>query len=365
MNAVHGGDVESVAAWSGHRPTDLLDFSANINPLGPPDSVRRTLAEAARETAWLSRYPDPLYRELRAALARELGIDAECIAVGNGSAALLDAAIRRFRARRCLLPVPAFSEYRKALEQNAVELVMHRLDPAAAFRLDLDACVRAAAAAACDLCVVSNPHNPSGSHLSRAEVLELEARLRSARCSLVVDEAFVDYVLEASISAEACELPETVVLRSLTKFYAIPAIRVGYAVARAKAAREIAAWLPSWPVGSLASRVAIAVLGERVYARRTIVANAEARQALLTSLRAIGLRVFPSAANFLLIDLGETGELADRLRERLIREHGIVVRSCSDYEVLREGAYVRVAVRGPDENRRLVEAIANLLPTRR
>jgi threonine-phosphate decarboxylase len=358
MNAVHGGDVEAVAAWSGRGVDEMLDFSANVNPLGPPDGVLRILREAAEEPSRLMRYPDPSHRRLRTALANKLHIERENIAVGNGSAALIDAVIRSLRPRRCLLPVPAFSEYRKALEQNGVEVVPLHLDPAARFRLEPRVLEYAAAQGRCELCILCNPHNPSATYLSRAEVFQLLDLLRSRGCTLLVDEAFIDYVPDASISD--LKASRAIVLRSLTKFYAIPAFRVGYAIAEPRMAQVIMSVLPSWPVGTIAEAAAEAAVMDDVYDRRALAANAEAREALAGGLRALGLHVFDSATNFVLADVGGIEQSADRLRERLIREFGIIVRSCSDYDVLGNGAYIRVAVKAPEDNGRLLDALAEL-----
>ena len=359
MIPVHGGNVEEIAAAIGRDVGDVVDFSANVNPLGMPDAVKRALAAIASDPTSVERYPDPRYQDLRAALSVRLGIESDCIAIGNGSAALIDAAIRALRPRRCLLPVPAFSEYRKALELNGVDVVVFPLDPAREFELDLESCVRAAEQRECDLCIIVNPHNPSGALIRNGDLLNLIERLAGVGCVVLVDEAFIDYVPGQSIVKATAVSRTAIVLRSLTKFFAIPGMRIGYAAATATNARAVQAALPSWPVGTIEAQAVIAALDDANYVQRTLSFNARARSEMQRGFHDLGLQAFPSHANFVLVDIRPLSESADALREHLIEYEGIAVRSCSDYDILGD-LYVRVAVKSGTDNRRLLDALAKM-----
>jgi threonine-phosphate decarboxylase len=357
MSAVHGGDLVGVARAFGRDPATLLDFSANVNPLGPPDGVVAVLREVVASPSALAAYPDPFARALVAAIAAREAVAPERVLVGNGGAALLDAAVRALGARRCVLPQPAFSEYARALRAAGTEIVPFPLLPEADFALDADALAMRVRETGADLCVFANPHNPSGALLAPGRVLALVRSLARLGCATIVDEAFVDYVPEASIVGVLGEDEPVVVLRSLTKFYAIPGMRVGYGFASRASAERVRAAFPSWPVGTLEQRAALAALADDDYARRTRAANERERAQLAAALAALGLRVFPSSANFLLLDVRALASDASTLRAALIARSGIVVRAFAEDSALRSLPAIRVAVRDADDNLRLLAAI--------
>ena len=359
---VHGGDVEAIARLSGRPAAALLDFSANINPLGPPPEVIAALRKALEDTAALVRYPDAEQPALRAALARHTRTTPEAIALGNGSAALLHAAIRSLAPRRCIVPVPAFSEYAAALHQHGAEMVPFPLSARDAFALDTAALVAHAKRAGADLCIVNNPHNPSGAVMQRGPMRALSEQLGHIGCRTIVDEAFVDYVPTASIAGILP--PKAIVLRSLTKFYAMPGLRIGYAVGAPADASALEARLPSWPVSTLAYTAARAALDASAYAQRTIATNAIARADLHDALQSIGVGVWASAANFVLVDLAPRKAYAADVRDRLLERGGIIVRACDDYENLAP-TFIRVAVRSAAENATMVSGLDSVLACER
>jgi threonine-phosphate decarboxylase len=357
VTAQHGGDVAGIARAFGRAGETLLDFSANVNPLGPPAGVVEVLRRAVADPRILAAYPDPHARELVAVLAEREEIAAERVVVGNGGAAILDAAVRALRPCRCVLPLPAFSEYARALSAARVAITAFPLTPETSFALDPERLIRCVQAAGADLCVFANPHNPSGTLLERDRVLALVRALADAGCTSIVDEAFIDYIPDESIARHVGEDEPVVVLRSLTKFYAIPGLRVGYAFASRALAAPIRAAFPSWPVGTLEQAAAVAALDDEPYAERTRSSNADERARFMRALERCGITVFPAAANFLLTDVRALDPDTERLRTRLIREHGFIVRTFPDDRVLRENALIRLAVRAGAENALLVRAL--------
>jgi threonine-phosphate decarboxylase len=357
MTAQHGGDVTGIARAFGRAAETLLDFSANVNPFGPPPGVVDVLRNAATNPRILTAYPDPHARGLTDAIAEREQIGTERIIVGNGGAAILDAAVRALRVRRCVLPVPAFSEYARALAAASVAVTTFPLEPETGFALDPERLVRCVRSGGAELCIFANPHNPSGALLERDRMLALVRALSEAGCTSIVDEAFIDYVPEESIAREVGADEPVVVLRSLTKFYAIPGLRVGYAFASRALAAPIRSAFPSWPVGTLEQDAAVAALGDEPYAERTRISNADERARFTRVLERCGARVFPAAANFLLSDVRALSPDTERLRESLIREHGCIVRTFPDDPVLRENGLIRLAVRAGSENALLVRAL--------
>jgi threonine-phosphate decarboxylase len=358
---VHGGDLADIGRRHGIDPRTLLDFSANLNQLGPPPALLRELAAAASDIADLGRYPDSDYATLRGALARHLDVAPEAIVVGNGAAALLGTAISALGVRRCVVPTPAFSEDRHAIANAGACFHPVALDPARAYAVESDSIRSALDTAGADACLITNPHNQSGSLIARETVLHIVHTARTRGAYTIVDEAFIDYAPEASVTRDAATTQALVTIRSLTKFYAVPALRVGYAVCEPALARRLAAALPSWPVTTLAARAVAAALDDADYASRTRAVNALERERLLSGLLALGLTAQPSSANYLLIALPPGAPRAPEIVRSLIIDARIVVRDCSSFEGLETGKHIRVAVRSSVENARLIAALRRIL----
>jgi threonine-phosphate decarboxylase len=356
MSVFHGGDVRSLAARARRDAATILDFSANINPLGPPEGVKAALAAFARDASELSRYPDPHATDVRAALARRHGVAPDGIVVANGSAAMIAAVVLASDAKRCVLPVPAFSEYAKALRAHGTQAIPVPLGPHA--RADETArIVGAARDRAAEICLLANPNNPTGALRTRASVLELARELATVSCRLIVDEAFMDYEPGESIARDAAAIG-TIVIRSLTKFYAIPGVRLGYAIARDDLRRAIDASLPSWPIGTIETQIALAAIADPDFDARSRATNARERARFRAELERLGLRVTDSAANFLFADVAPLRTTAAAWNDRLLRDAGIAVRVCDDYDGLPTRTFVRIAVRGEADNDRLLAAVA-------
>jgi threonine-phosphate decarboxylase len=358
---VHGGEVWAVAQELGIAASELLDFSANINPRGLPARARERLAKEASDACLLSYYPDRSARHLREALGQQLAITADAIVVGPGAESLLAPILRYLQPVQALVPVPAFSEYRRVCEQQQIEFAPFPLHRSELFRVSMDRLCRRIESESPGVVLLNNPHNPSGAMLDQREVRLVADTALSARSTLLADEAFIDYVPYASLIREAAIQPGLIVIRSLTKFYGCPALRVGYAVAHPETIQHIQSLLPTWPVTQLASDALAEAVTDREYAEESLRENAIERDRLAESLRELSLFVFPSAANYLLLELGPNMPTASELRERLIAKRRILIRNCDSYEGLARGRYVRVAVRAREENCRLIQALAEEL----
>ena len=358
---VHGGDVWQVAEEFGIPASGILDFSANINPRGlPPQALQRFQREASGPQS-LSCYPDPSARRLRQALSEQLAVPAEAIAVGAGAEALLDPILRCLRPRRVLVPIPAFSEYRRVCERLQAEFVPFPLDRAELFRVPVDRLCRRMESEECDVVLLNNPHNPSGALLDRDEILPILDAAQSRGGTLLMDEAFIDYSPHDSLVGDAARRPGSIVLRSLTKFYGCPALRVGYVVAPPDTIERIRSLVATWPVTQLALDTLSEAVADNAYAAASLRDNGAERERLGSSLASLGISVFPPAANYLLLELRADMPSASELRRRLIVKHRILIRNCDSYEGLTPGRYVRVAVRSNEENHRLIEAMAGEL----
>lgn len=340
----HGAHGGAAARSLGVPEGDFLDFSQNVNPLGPPAVALAAAREALLRKS--GRYPDLDYPELREALAGYLGVSSGIVLPTNGGAEALFLAARAAAhpGGRALVLEPTFSEYSAAARAAGLEPVRRvARAPHSGFRLDADTLEDLDGVALVFLC---NPNNPTGDALSRREVLEVAQRARAAGTALVVDEAFADFLPEASVAGNVEE--GLYVARSFTKFFAVPGLRLGCLLTADPGRAQ--AFQPSWSVNVVAAAAGIAAAGDAAFIEASLREVARLRRELLASLDALpGLAAFAGAANFVLVR-GPEG-LPERLAHR-----GVLVRGCEPFMGL--GAeYFRVAVRGAEENGRLLEAL--------
>ncbi len=348
----HGGQLRQIADRFGIPLAELLDFSANINPEGPPAAVLSCLRLSLDTPSIIANYPDLDEMDLRRSLAGYAGVRPENVAVANGFVPLLDATLRSLPVRRCLVPVPAFVEYRRTLERSRVEMIPHIL------AADSDFGCKAADlfSKPCDAILLANPQNPSGVLSSRETLLRITEEAAERNIYVLLDEAFIDYSPEATFAREIDRFPNFIVFRSVTKFFGIAGLRVAYATANRELCRQVQDGIAPWSVTSLASLAAGLAVQDEAYARHTIALNNERRDQMRVAIRKLGIHVYPSAANFLLLRLPCSID-CQPFWERLIREHKIVLRNCANYESLCDG-HLRAAVRRHAENERLVAALA-------
>ena len=349
MRLVHGGD------WAGYRAEfgcDALDFSANVSPLGLPAGVAAAITNAL-PTA--DRYPDPLCRELRAALAGAEGVPADWILCGNGAADLIFRLALAVRPRRALLPAPTFAEYEAALQTVgcAVQRVFLREENEFAVTEEFIDAVTPET----DIVFLCQPNNPTGQVTPPALVERLVRRCAECGAVLVVDECFLDFLPDRdawTAKQFLRDAPQLIILKAFTKLYAMAGVRLGYALCGDAALLEKmrGAGQP-WAVSSLAQAAGLAALQETAYADAVRALIAEQRPRMAAGLRALGLRVMDGQANYLLFRA--TPDFGEKLRRR-----GAVVRSCANYPGL-DAAWYRTAVRTAEENTRLLQIMGEIL----
>lgn len=350
----HGGNVFQIARELGLDPMAILDFSASINPLGMPAGVRRTALAALDQAV---HYPEIDAASLVAALAAHLGLPAGNLLPGSGSTELLYLFPRVFRPRRALLVTPAFSEYERSLQQAGVAIDFFPLSPDDGFRFDAGSLLRRLTPQT-DLVLLTNPGNPSGAGIEPAVIEEIARAVRE-QAVVGVDEAFVDFAPHLSIIDRVPEHANLYVLRSLTKFYAIPGLRAGYLAGPERGIARLAAARPPWPFSTVAQAAAEACLREEAYRQQTLQLIPVLRRLLAEGLAALGLTVFPSVANYLLVRLEEAGQTAAEVAAAL-RGRGMLIRDCANFPPL-DARFFRVAVRTAEENAKLLAALREVL----
>ena len=345
----HGGGIQQAAAELQRPVAEILDFSASINPLGMPATVRSAAAAALDDAI---HYPEIHAESLVAALASYHHLDPRHFLPGNGSTPLFALFARTLRPRRALVVRPAFSEYQRALELAGTEIDVFDLDPDENFTLDVAQLLHRITPAT-DLLLLANPGNPSGARIEATTILTLAKALRE-QALVAVDEAFIDFCPDASILSAVATHPNLYIFRSMTKFYAIPGLRIGYLAGPMHGISRLQEETEPWALSTVAIAAAKAALTATAYNEESLQLIPQLRAQLTDGLRNLGLHVYPSAANYLLLRLEEAG--ADELATAL-RQEGILLRSCSNFPPL-DACYLRLAVRTATENERLLAALA-------
>ena len=350
---VHGGNIQEAIKRYGLEGKNILDFSSNVNPLGPSATAMRA---AKKALSLIDRYPDPDLTDLRKAIARYFGIKPEQVICGNGSNGLIHLIPRVFRPKKVLVHMPTFTEYAAAVEEAGGEVVPLWLNEREGFRVD--PLEMAFALKGMDMAFLCNPNNPTGLLMTRAEMAELMGHSLQYGVRLVVDEAFIDFIESESIVKQAVEASLLICLRSFAKFFGMPGLRIGYAVSDEATIAALRAGQEPWTVTIPAEHAAIAALNDWWHIKKTRRVIEKERDRLLSALRLLpGVEPFPCAANFIFMKVGsfDASLLVEKLGLR-----GLLVRDCSSFPGLDSG-FVRIAVRTGWENRRLVKALRGLL----
>ncbi|NEQ32580.1 MAG: threonine-phosphate decarboxylase [Leptolyngbya sp. SIO4C5] len=356
---VHGGNLAWAASLAGCSPDQLLDFSASINPWGPPQSA---IAAIMAHLADLRHYPDPNYLALRSRLAQLHAISADQVLPGNGAAELLTWAIRDCSSLEAVyLPTPAFSDYQRSLQAASVPCIECPLaldqPPAIALETALSTALQLGPPPERCALLLNNPHNPTGWLFPQTALRPYLDRFGL----VIVDEAFMDFLpplQQQSLIALVADSANLVILRSLTKFYSLPGLRIGYAIAQPERLQRWQQWRDPWPVNVLAAAATLAVLDDTPFQNQTWQWLAPARSQLQHSLAQHSqLSPLAGQANFLLVACDRS---VTELQLQLLQQAHILIRDCLSFKELGD-RYFRVAVRTDDDNQRLLTAIAACL----
>lgn len=356
MSRRHGGNLRELARAAGRSQEEILDFSANINPLGPPEWLRSVISSSVSS---LVHYPDPDSSSLAEAVAARYGADPEEVLLGNGSTEILYLLPRALNVSRAIIPVPAYSDYATASELAGLGVETPSLKEDEGFRLNLSSLVSLIHDR--DLVFLGQPNNPTGLLFDPEELRSLA--LRSPSAIFVVDEAFADFVEE--MDRLTSRRPRNIiVLCSLTKCYAIPGLRLGCAVGDREIVQRVRKIIPPWSVNRLAQVVGEAALRDLTHLERTRRFVKTQRESLMSRLQSFpppGLTVYPGSANFLLVRMNGKEMDAPALARRLLQD-GIAIRVCDNFDGL-DHRFFRIAVRTEEENFRLCASIQAALGT--
>jgi threonine-phosphate decarboxylase len=343
----HGGNVFRAAREWGCEWHQILDFSASINPLGVSDAVRQALASSIGRIA---HYPEAGSPALRQAVSLAWGLEAEQMMAGNGATELLYFLVRVLRPRKVHLVLPTFSEYPKALSGSEISFTLCDAD---VYAIDWERLAADVNRARPDWLVLTHPNNPTGSAFDPQRFLQWFDEERPSETVAVLDESFVDFAPQLSITRATERRRDLLVLRSLTKFYAMPGLRLGCLAAHPERIASFENVREPWQVNVLAEQAALAALSDDGYRRETLELVSIEREWLRRALGELpGVRPLPSAANFVFAQCeGPVSEIQAHLRD-----DKILIRDCTGMAGISGHAF-RVAVRTHSENVALVTAL--------
>ncbi len=353
---VHGGNVKELCARFGIQENSVMDFSSNVNPFPLPRSVLEALHSCTRK---LSAYPDRECLDLRKALAEDLQVDADHLAPGNGVCDLLYRIVYTLKPDSGLVLCPSFMEYEKALGDSGAKIRRLFLKEKDDFSFSAEAIAEKAIGT--DLVFLCNPNNPTGNLLDRKKVLELAEILKPRKTVLVVDEAFIDLAPEESVADRAADHSSLIVLRSMTKFFGLAGLRLGYAIGPLGLIRRLRSCGQPWPVNLPAQKAGEAVIRDNAF-------RSKSRQALLKELdflyrnlgRIKGIKPFASRTHYLLVKI-ENGFSAAKIQKELLKRN-LLVRDCTSFRGLNE-KFFRAAVKTRRENRTLIRELGDIFGT--
>ena len=374
MSKIHGGNIFQFAHEQRIEPYEVVDFSANINPLGPS---QRGLDALNAQLRYISHYPDDTNDDVLNAIADTYGMDKHQIIVGNGAAELLYAICRLPGYTGAFVPAPGFSEYKEALEASKIPVrdIFYRPREDDNGKPYFEVPYLALETFAAELkgqdgriiVFLGNPNNPDGTLLDKDHIRTVASMLKDANSLLVIDESFIDFVgndplqdNEHSMRSLVNEFDNIIVVHSFTKFYAVPGLRIGAAFTNKTLITQLQQYIPSWSVNTLAQAYTKAALNDVDYIKRTKQELNEEIAFMYNAVDAIeGITVYPPSANFILFQVNQEGITANYINEEL-KKYNMIVRNCDSYVGL-TNHWVRIAIKDHDTNIKLVDKLTNIL----
>lgn len=341
----HGGNIYEFAEKHGIKKENVIDFSANINPLG----LSKHIKTALNDESIILNYPDPNYTALKHKIAAFENVAMEHIIIGNGGIECLFLLAEALKDKKVVIVVPTFVEYERAFSKfSKIEFFYLNDD----FTLDIEALIEFSQGS--DVVMICNPNNPTGHLIKKEKLLYLSEQTNQL---LIVDEAFIDFTDDEASNTLVDQIQDNdqwVILKSLTKFFAIPGLRLGYLMtSHQQILNHINENRMPWSINGIAAKVGETILEDDDYIHETKKWIKTERQWFLDALAALKIQVYPTQGNYVFFK-GPIG------LDVLLAKKGIMIRNCSNYEGLDEG-YFRIAIKERSLNKRLLEEMKEIL----
>lgn len=348
----HGANPLRLYGRSGIEPPEnFLDFSENIHPFGPPSFIKENWSGYY---PLLNAYPDPHAEPFRTAAAAYHQIEKDQIAAANGAAEIFTWLARRYRGKRVILLEPAFSEYRQTLEAESAFISDIQLSSENDWQVNMDAVK--AELDNCAAIYICNPHNPTGILLTVEKLKEIADLCCVAGCELVIDEAFIDFIgEEASFTEYLSSYPQVIIVRSMTKMYAIAGLRLGYVMAAPQTIGELSEGAAHWNVNALSASIGSGCFPLEDYRETVRLAADKELDNMMQFFTEKNCRFTNSRANFLSFSLPDSKNPDFFFRDML--KKGIVLRHTYSFKGM-DGRWFRIGMKSPTAMDRLREEIS-------
>jgi len=358
---IHGGDVWKISEKFRIPLNQVIDFSVPINPLG---ASKKVLQSIRQHLNLIKNYPDPNHEWLIETLSNYVGVESNNVIVGNGSTELIYLFTEVFveSGHEAVIPIPTFGEYKVATMRVGGKPLFLRCDPAKNFRLDFEKLEKAISKKT-RIIFFCNPNSPTGILYEKDDILRV-VRLAAEKNVLVfLDEDYVDFVDDAkrySMAEYVTRYDNLFILRSLTKFFALAGLRIGFGIASPDVVRALRRAKMPWSVNSLAMFAATEAVKDDDFIKRSRLLISRSKRHMQKMLEEIPwLRVYPSEANFFLVEITEGHLTSTQLKDQLSRK-GLLIRDCSDFDGL-SNRFFRVSVNKPEENKKLIEHLKSFV----
>lgn len=319
-------------------PAVVYDFSENVNAFGLPESIRREWPQLLEK---VSAYPDPKGEPFLSAIAKFHHVSKDCLFVGNGAAEIFSLLAERYRGKKAILVHPTFSEYEATLQAKGAEIEHIVASECTGFDLPIEAIQQAMETA--DVLYLCTPNNPTGLLPEASDLTQLVEHGKKVKCEIVLDEAFIDFVGESfSFISKVKEMEHLIIVRSMTKMYAIAGIRLGYVISHSSIIREISAQAPHWNVNGIAATIGAICVDEHEFVEETKKQSGREREKMTSYLVENGCIVLNSVVNYVVFKLQDATKTKQLYRHLLAR--GIVLRHTHNYRGM-NGQWLRIGMK--------------------
>jgi len=356
----HGGNVWEVSEKYGIPVDQLIDFSISTNPLGAPETALESIHEHLK---LIKHYPDPDPERLLEALAKSAGVTPNNVVVGNGSTELIYLFSEVFLedGYEAVIPVPSFSEYKAAIERFGGNMTFLKCDSSKNFQLNVEE-LEMTISIKTRIIFICNPNSPTGLFYEKEDILRIIKFAAEQNVLVFLDEDYIDFVDDGkrySMAKYVNEYNNLFVLRSLTKFFGLAGVRIGFGIGSPDLVKFLKKAKMPWSVNSLAMFATEAAVKDTDFIKRSRLLVSKSRKEMREMFKSIPwLKVYPSETNFLLVEIIQGDLTSTQLRNGLAKK-GLLIRDCKDFDGL-NNRFFRVTVRRPDENKKLVEQIRSL-----
>jgi threonine-phosphate decarboxylase len=353
----HGGNVWEISEKYKIPVDQLIDFSISTNPLGAPEKALQSIRQNLN---LIYHYPDPDPEWLLEALSKSVGEKPNNVVIGNGSTELIYLFTEIFleSGYEAVIPVPTFNEYKAAIERFGGNMIFVKYNPAKNFRLNFEE-LASTITKKTRIIFLCNPNSPTGCLHDKDDVLRTIKLAEEENVLVFLDEDYIDFVEDSksyTMADYVNEFNNLFVLRSLTKFYGLAGIRIGFGLASPDIVKIIKKAKMPWSVNSLAMYAAVEAVKDKDFIEKTKLLLSNSKREMLKMFKTIPwLKVYPSETNFLLVEIIQGELTSTQLREGLAKK-GFLIRDCKDFDGL-NNRFFRVTVRRPEENKKLIEQI--------